>query len=107
MMPDDASVQQLRAWKEGVEHEIAALGQQLEPLQMQMKTAKERLDLIVRLLHLSDGTGRSSGGDLRNVRDGSLESKVEDLLREAGRPLHIREIRDRLVTAGVPLPGKG
>jgi hypothetical protein len=36
-----------------------------------------------------------------------LEDAVEEILHAAGAPLHISDIRERLMEQGVPIPGRG
>jgi hypothetical protein len=106
-MVETPSVENLKAWKQIVEEEVAAIANKIQPLQEALAAAKERLDLIVRLLQLADRPARSSDHSLQRDAEGGFESDIHRILNNAGQPLHIREIRSRLIADGVRLPGKG
>ncbi len=115
-----APVHDLEAWATATEEEIADIRGRMLPLEEQLDAAKERLDLIRRLIGLaganraetsrstptspeSQGT-RGKSQVLASVR---VEDHVESVLSDAGQPLHIRALRDELIARGVPLPGRG
>jgi hypothetical protein len=103
-------------WKRTAEDEIAELETRIDPLRLQLESARERLDLVRRLIHLHDTppSDEAASADVappsptaRALAPSNLEEGVAAVLKEAGEPMHIREIREALVQRGVPLPGRG
>ena len=108
---------------QAAESEVRELMERMSPLHAQLEAARERLDLIHRLIRVSGGNNtiahlapqeghKEADGDRRlrtesQFRFSALEEHVEDLLRKAKQPLHIAKIREALVERGVPLPGRG
>jgi hypothetical protein len=79
-----------------------------------MESAREKLDLIHRLMHLSRAGGPPSLELTRQVaarepssRPPEVEDRIEEILERAREPMHITAIRNALVEMGVPLPGRG
>jgi hypothetical protein len=120
----DQQIEQLGAWAEATEREIKELLASMAPLEEQLKAARERLDLIHRLLRLSEkGTSKNHGAAekvwlaISSPKDGAshlprqkvsdIEVHIERLLEGAGKPMHISDIRQALIDQGVPLPGRG
>ena len=56
-----------------------------------------------------DGSGAvvASGRQERVGSPVDLEATVEGILRSAGRPIHISDIRSSLLEKGIPIPGRG
>jgi hypothetical protein len=110
-----APLKDLEAWAQATEKEIEDIQAQLAPLEEQMQAAQERLGLIRRLIGLSRQHGQHTGSakstpttETAHLPLGAnLEDHLESLLSEAGEPLHISDLRDRLIKRGIPLPGKG
>ena len=109
---EDAKV--LAEWASAIEKEIAEISSSMSPLQLRLEAAKEKLDLIHRLMHLNTGPSQAtprpsqrSGLSQRHAGPPEIEDRIEELLREASKPLHISLIRDSLVQKGIPLPGRG
>jgi hypothetical protein len=112
--PDNTA---LESWETSVRKEIDEITAAIEPLQVRLASARERLDLIQRLRHLAVGPATvvadeayTTGAALQ--RSGAaggvdIEAQLEDVLRKHGTPMHIRGIRQALVERGVPLPGRG
>ena len=104
----------LRIWAEEVEREIAEITSGILPLQQRLDAAREKLDLIRRLIHLSDPasiplstkTDALSSSTQPTSLPG-IEDRIEEILGAKGKPMHIREIRDSLIQMGIPLPGRG
>ena len=76
--------------------------------------ASEKLDLVRRLIHLSHPTSEAActrQEQLRSSQQASsfpaIEDHIEEVLQSAGKPMHIRDIRDALIQMAVPLPGRG
>jgi hypothetical protein len=113
-----APLRDLEAWARATETEIEQIRSQMLPLEEQMSAARERLDLIRRLIGLADGSrrqptaagGSPSGKDATEARvppGAAVEDHVEAILAEQGTPIHIRALRETLIERGVPLPGRG
>jgi hypothetical protein len=114
----------LRAWAAGLEQEVFRLQDQLEGDRRHLALAEEKLNLVKRLMEL-DGTStqgtahegsvqtagvpENDGPRLRSseVAPGELEDSVEAILADEGQPLHISKIRERLISKGVRIPGRG
>jgi hypothetical protein len=109
----------LSAWR-------AALVRQAEELRGEIRTKKtdlaqveERLTLVTKLIEMEtagaaapDGEGAPTGppGPIAvpaRTATSDLEDAVEEILRAAGAPLHISNIRETLVAQGIPIPGRG
>lgn len=115
----------LRRWSAEIEAEIANIKAQIAPLESELNNALQKLDLVQRLMHLDIhgedrarnpfpdlGLAPADAGEQPKEKNGSvspatLEDHIAQLLETSGEPIHVSEIRRRLVEAGVPLPGKG
>jgi hypothetical protein len=111
---------QLQDWASATEKEIAEIQACVAPLELRLQAAKESLDLIRRLIRLTEGvlsTPSDRGGQntpspndspsAHSARKEDLEVHLEQILHEAGKPMHISAIRQELVNRAVPLPGRG
>jgi hypothetical protein len=107
------STEALRAWAEEIEREIAEITASILPLQQRLDASHEKLDLVHRLIHLSAPAQTSAPSKVeappfpRMASLPGVEDRIEEILRNTGKPMHIRDIRDSLIQMGVPLPGKG
>jgi|GEM_PF-1236232 len=114
------SLEQLQRLYAAAEKEIKAIRAEIFPLQQRLESALERLDLIQRLIRLTAGASPaikhadqpgtplpagSAGNSTAGEQD--LEAHLEVVLREAGKPMHISDIRKTLIDRAVPLPGRG
>ena len=104
----------LQVWAQQIESEIAEITSAMIPLQQRLDAAREKLDLVRRLIHLSAGTSPSTAAtpssnslSTSTPTPPDVEDRIEQILLQAGRPMHIREIRTALIEQGVPLPGRG
>lgn len=117
---DKHSLEQLRRWAAAIEKEIGKIRGDIAPLEQQLAAARERLDLIQRLIKLTEGAqstakrapashaeASTSGTSIVVPGKQDLESHIENILSEAGKPLHISAIRKALVDRAIPLPGRG
>jgi len=109
-----SSPESLGAWAEAIEKEIGEIAAEMMPLQQRLDAARERLDLVRRLIHLTGrGTPRSKAAaetgspSIQQAALPDIEDRIEEVLRARGEPTHIREIRASLIERGVPLPGRG
>jgi hypothetical protein len=89
---------------------------------VELGQVEERLTLVSKLIAVdsadkpSSNTADDSGETKdfkfvvrspRNSRESELEDAVEELLREAGKPMHIAVIREQLNVRGIQIPGRG
>jgi hypothetical protein len=117
----------LRAWSASLSQEVEHLRVQLEQIQHALAEAEEKQALVQRLLEL-DGEvpellltskGRPDTAEAASLGDGlgpapagsgggqSLEDAVVSILRASGQPLHVSDIRARLIADGIRIPGRG
>jgi hypothetical protein len=109
-VPTSADPAILAAWQQEAEKEIAGLTSAIVPLQAQLEAARERLDLIRRLARLANGNSHEETVEVRGpgvALANEVEDHLEQLLQSSGIPMHISEIRQKLIERGVPLPGRG
>jgi hypothetical protein len=112
-----APVKDLEAWARATEQEIDEIRVEMLPLEERIAAARERLDLIRRLMGLADGSKgqpsaprsspRRKAAEGRVAPGASVEDHVEAILAERGEPMHISALREALIEEGVPLPGRG
>lgn len=115
-------LEELAAWQAALARRADELRVQIVEQQNELTQIEERLGLVTRLLEMETRTkGRNSAasddGQTTSSADGTvvqapsaapdLEDAVEQVLRAAGKPLHISAIRDALLAEGVPIPGRG
>lgn len=113
------AMEQLQRLRVATEREMEELRAGIAPLERRLNAARERLDLIQRLIRLTDGGATtperaaeggkqdSSNTDSPVSRRQDLEAHMEQILGEVGKPMHISDIRRALVDRAVPLPGRG
>ena len=108
------SAETLEAWAEGIEREIAEITSVILPLQQRLDAAREKLDLVQRLIHLSTPSATSLTKNAYIVPPSQqipvlpgIEDRIEEILSSSGKPMHISELRATLIQMGVPLPGRG
>lgn len=117
---NEHSLEQLQQWAAAIEKEIEKTRGDIAPLEQRLAAARERLDLIQRLIRLTEGAQavpRRGSGSRTSVSSGKtapdqagkqdLEAHLEHILSEAGKPMHISRIRQALVDRAIPLPGRG
>ncbi len=117
---DKHSSEQLQQWAGAIEKEIEEIRSRIAPLEQRLEAARERLDLLQRLIRLTEDakktpntvfkSGNSSSSRSKgapHVGKQDIEAHLEHILSEAGKPMHISEIRRTLVDRAVPLPGRG
>lgn len=99
-------INELHGWRTETSREVERAQTDLAEAQKRLEQAQERLELLDQLLALEDN---KSIGDVKNVQQGSLDflAACEQVLREVGRPLHVKELQAALFERGIPLPGKG
>lgn len=120
--PSEPDLERLSTWQAGLARQAEQLRAEIGVKQADLARVEERLALLTRLIEVETSgqpvASTSDGGDTRReprapstgplgTSTPGLEDAVEEILRTAGAPLHISEIREALVTQGVPIPGRG
>lgn len=91
---------------------VSALEGEIAAKVREMEETKSEADLIRQLLRVRGGGGRAAGGGSEAPEAPSAPThpvvrEVIKELKEAGRPLHISELMDRLQARGIRIPGQG
>ena len=95
----------LRKWRSREMREIEEAQSELLRLQRKLREAQERLELLDRLLALE---GEETPEPIQSPsRPGEFLDACEEIVRKAGKPMHIRDIHAALIENGIPIPGKG
>jgi hypothetical protein len=94
---------QLSTWSAAIEAELKELALQARGLEEKRQLLARRLGLVRELLDGEQITTRSEG---QKVSPG-FRQQVEEIVREAEGPLHLDDIRARLIRRGVEVPGRG
>ena len=102
----------LSAWERDIQNELATVSKDLEALLSRRDHLQAKLDLVQVLRNLERGSepsGEQVGARAyaRQTTGERIAGAVSAVLDEAGRPMHVREIRTMLASRGVPLPGRG
>jgi hypothetical protein len=119
--PQEPDLDGLTAWQAGLARHAEELRAEIRAKQAELAQVEERLTLVTKLIEV-ETRGRADAssnrqiaptepllpatGSARNSPPG-LEDAVEEILRAAGTPLHIANIRETLTAKGVPIPGRG
>jgi hypothetical protein len=108
------SLEALQLWANEIEIEIAEITASIIPLQQRLEASREKLDLVQRLIHLSNPNVGSSYTNIKEISQLSptptlpeIEDSIESILASCGKPMHISDIRASLIQLGIPLPGRG
>jgi hypothetical protein len=117
-----ADLDSLSAWQTALTRQAEDLRREISTKQADLATTEERLSLVTKLIDVetrarggsperSDKMGtperRTPDMPARTAVTADLEQAVEEILRAAGAPLHISEIRTTLINQEVPIPGRG
>jgi hypothetical protein len=104
-------------WLEAVSHDIDALHERLNPLLEEQRRLDARQVLLKELLSSFDAPAQPSADDgargwaVTLQPAGSIGDFVRDraseILREAGRPMHINDIHGEFQRRGLHIPGAG
>ncbi|HET9199053.1 MAG TPA: HTH domain-containing protein [Solirubrobacterales bacterium] len=113
-VPQPISRTDLQAALDASEARVAALEGEIAAKVAEMEEAKEESDLLGQLLRVRAGEDRAAeaGADAPETepRSAPTHPVVREAIKEleeAGRPLHISELMDRLQGRGVRIPGRG
>jgi hypothetical protein len=105
-------LERLHSWKAALERKLAELDARVRPLLAEVEKTRQQLQLVDRLLGLES---RGGGGRLVSVTsptspgdfNGSVTEALASILLEAGHPLHISQVKERFLSLGLTIPGRG
>lgn len=108
---------QVVRWLEAIQRDLERLHDRLAPLLEEQRRLEARQALLKDLLSSFEAPGKTSSEDASrswavslqptgSVRD-YVRGRAEEILREAGRPMHINEIHAEFEKRGLPIPGAG
>lgn len=122
-MNQKEQMKHLEAWSKDIENEIQDIVNAMTPLKEQLSSAQEKLELIHRLMRLAEkdllGHDVSLSLEIETVeqilplentqqhKKVNIESHLKQMLEKSGEPMHIKELRQALISKGIPLPGRG
>jgi hypothetical protein len=112
----------LSTWQAALARQAEELRGEIRTKQTDLAQVEERLTLVTKLIEME--TRAQAGAPAPNSEGAptglpmpitvpvhkvtsDLEDAVEEILRAAGEPLHISNIRETLVAQGVSIPGRG
>lgn len=103
---------QVIAWKADLEAEIKLLSEKVQELTTDLQKKREQLDLLRKLIDSESGTNRTISlvpvsGARAGVKSLEVKDRVYEILRQANRPMNIKEIHAEFVRAGYAIPGRG
>jgi hypothetical protein len=107
-------IEELRRWKSDAVVELEVAQTSLAAAQQRVEACRERLRLLDRLLTVENGPELVALSRENSQTAQGLAPPIDDLLdaceklvRNAGRPLHIKELHTALLNEGIPIPGRG
>lgn len=80
---------------------------QIDEFTAELGKTREQVELIDRLLGLSGSDLDDPNGNPANHAPASVVGALEEVMSEAGKPLHISDIVERYKGRGWKIPGKG
>jgi len=87
---------------------ISELEDEMRPLQEQTVRLKTQLELVERALQVGSPTERSVNSHQgAQTAKASVSDRVFDLLKDAGKSLHVSDILSQYVAKGFAVPGQG
>jgi hypothetical protein len=98
-------LEDLKKWRDESVKELEEAQRQLTSAQERLDTLRNRVGLIDRLLAL-EGAGPAFVQSAVQMSEDLLNA-CEHIMRDVGRPLHIRELHAILREKAVPIPGMG
>ena len=97
--------QRLREWRTRIVSDLETDLQSLTTLQNKIRGAKQRLQHIDGLLGLADR--QTNQPNTESITTEALLTACENIQSEAIEPLHVTELRAKLIEQKIPLPGQG
>jgi hypothetical protein len=99
-------IMELQEWRSEAHQELARARADLAHVQKRLEEAQDRVRLLDQLLALEQDKSVDAVKDAQQEPVDFLDA-CEQVLREAGKPLHIKELQAALLEKDVPLPGRG
>jgi hypothetical protein len=108
MIPTDSHDADLKGIQSRLLKKISEVEAEMHPLQEQVVRLKAQLDLVEKALQV----GSKSAGPMDShqgpaATKSSVPDRVIELLKEAGKALHVSEILSQYVAKGFAVPGQG
>jgi hypothetical protein len=116
----EPNLEGLTTWRAALVRQCDELRAEIRAKQVDLAQTEERLNLVTKLIEVEtrgevdppgstevNASTASTSAPATHLLTLDLEQSVEAILRAAGKPLHISEIRETLVTRGIPIPGRG
>jgi hypothetical protein len=99
-------IMELREWQSEAHEELERARADLARAQKRLDAAQDRVRLLDQLSALEQD---KSGDAVKDARQSSVDflDACEQILRDVGKPLHLKELQSALLERGVPLPGRG
>jgi hypothetical protein len=110
MTTPQLNVDSLETWRAQLESRLTELMSEMKPLLDEVEKTKARLQLVKDLLQIERGseeTFPSRAESLHLASDAGVTEICAAILRKAGEPLHISEIKKRYWALGRKIPGQG
>lgn len=115
------SLESLLAWQATLVGQAEDLRTSIRAMQADLAKVEERMSLVTKLIEVETGVDVDTQSNSQATAEGptkaagekgptvtaDLELAVEEILRAAGQPMHIADIRANLIDQGVPIPGRG
>ncbi|MFC2064165.1 hypothetical protein ACFLXB_03605 [Chloroflexota bacterium] len=105
-MNEKPTLATLVEWRDKAVKDLEISKEELINVQQKYKASEERLELFERLLAL-EGKIEPKESSFKVSATPDLIDECENILREAGNPLHIDIIHAKLLERGVAIPGRG
>ena len=99
-------VAELQRLKEQAVLDLQAARARLTEVQKHIRDNEQRVELFESLIALETGQENGAARQPTAGADDLLDA-CEQLMQNAGKPLHIRDLHASLIDQGVPIPGKG
>jgi hypothetical protein len=108
------TAEQIKALREAAIRSLSVLHERAAPLLKDIERKQKEIALLDDLLRLhagQDGQVQETSPSVRPPRVGrtnaSIVENAKRILAEAGRPLHITELKRVFLEHGIPIPGQG
>ena len=101
----DTELESIARRLRGKVHELEI---EILPLQENLSRLRVQLDFVERALSAgAKGPATPAEASDENVSKPNVSDRIFEILRDAGQPLHVTEIRNRYVAKGFTVPGQG
>jgi hypothetical protein len=112
-MNEQVRIEELQRWRREATSELETSLAALAAAQQHAEACRERLRLLDRLLAVEtgeEGMAKAPESSMHPTQEQPADDLLhacEKIIRDAGRPLHIKELHASLRKGGVPIPGRG